>query len=177
MKDTSSIQVIDNFLPALQFRQIKEYLTSDSFPWFAGTAIGGNEAVSENYNWQLYHMLYAAPNVISDSMPVIAPLFEKLNIALLIRVKANCNFITNEIVKHGMHVDIEKTRLTDLTTTAVYYINSNNGFTEFEDGSKVESVENRLVKFPATMKHTGTSCTNAKNRIVLNINYIEETNA
>jgi hypothetical protein len=172
-----NVEVIDNFLPTYQFKQIKEYLTSDSFPWYTGTAIVGDQAVSENYNWQLYHMLYAAPNVISEAMPVVAPILESMNIALLIKAKANCNFVTDNIIKHGMHVDLEHTRLTDIATTAVYYINSNNGFTEFEDGSKVESVENRLVKFPATLKHTGTSCTNAKNRIVINFNYIEETYA
>ena len=56
-------------------------------------------------------------------------------------------------------------------TTSIYYVNSNDGYTEFKDGTIIESVENRLVIFPSDMRHTGTTCTNAKNRIVVNINY------
>ena len=41
----------------------------------------------------------------------------------------------------------------------------------FEDGTKVESVGNRLLTFPANMKHMGTSCTDQQFRIVINFNY------
>jgi len=51
------------------------------------------------------------------------------------------------------------------------YVNTNNGYTKFEDGTKVESVANRLVTFPANMKHKGTSCTDEKIRVVINFNY------
>ena len=53
-------------------------------------------------------------------------------------------------------------------------MNTNNGYTEFEDGTKVESVANRFVSFPEKMKHRGTSCTDKKTRIVININYLME---
>ena len=33
-------------------------------------------------------------------------------------------------------------------TTSILYMNTNNGYTIFENGDKVESVENRLVTFP-----------------------------
>jgi hypothetical protein len=57
-------------------------------------------------------------------------------------------------------------------TTAIYYANTCDGYTEFEDGTIVESVQNRFVAFPSRMKHTGTTCTNAKSRVVINFNYI-----
>ena len=50
-------------------------------------------------------------------------------------------------------------------------MNTNNGYTKFEDGSIVESVANRIVTFPANMKHLGTSCTDEKTRVVINFNY------
>ena len=56
-------------------------------------------------------------------------------------------------------------------TTSIFYMNTNNGYTEFENGAKVESVENRMVVFPAEMKHRGTSCTDKKIRVVINFNY------
>ena len=50
-------------------------------------------------------------------------------------------------------------------------MNSNDGYTLFEDGTKVESVANRLVRFPASIKHTGTTCTNANRRVLINFNW------
>ena len=50
-------------------------------------------------------------------------------------------------------------------------MNTNNGYTKFENGTKVESVANRMLTFSANMKHTGTSCTDEKRRIVINFNY------
>ena len=56
--------------------------------------------------------------------------------------------------------------------TSIFYINDNNGHTLFEDGTKVESVANRLITFPTDVSHTGTSCTDEKIRVVINFNYI-----
>ena len=55
--------------------------------------------------------------------------------------------------------------------TAIFYLNTNNGYTLFEDGTKIESVANRLLTFDANLPHTGTSCTDKQFRCVLNINY------
>jgi hypothetical protein len=89
------------------------------------------------------------------------------------KAKANVNFVTSEIIEHGLHIDIEPHSLGEAMTTAIYYVNSNDGYTLFEDGTKVESVANRLVKFPCNTKHTGTSCTDQRYRMVINLNYIE----
>ena len=74
------------------------------------------------------------------------------------------------IIRHGFHVDVP----TDYDSkTAILYLNTNNGYTEFENGQRVESVANRLVVFDSALKHTGTTCTDQKRRIVLNLNYID----
>ena len=57
-------------------------------------------------------------------------------------------------------------------TTSILYMNTNNGYTEFQNGAIVESIENRMVVFPAEMKHRGTSCTDEKIRVVINFNYL-----
>ena len=56
--------------------------------------------------------------------------------------------------------------------TCVFYLNTNDGYTMFKDGTKVESVENRLVLFDSQTQHCGTSCTDKRKRVVLNINYV-----
>jgi len=54
----------------------------------------------------------------------------------------------------------------------VLYLNTNNGYTLFEDGRQVDSVANRIVFFDATLPHSGVHCTDTEQRIVLNLNMI-----
>ena len=54
-----------------------------------------------------------------------------------------------------------------ICTTSILYINTNNGYTEIEDGTKVDSVANRLVSFPSNMEHRGISQTDEKTRILI----------
>ena len=74
----------------------------------------------------------------------------------------------NENIVSGLHCDMEYDG-----TTAIFYLNSNNGYTVFKDGEKVESVANRIVKFPTLKEHSGVSCSDSKRRAVINFNYIE----
>ena len=55
--------------------------------------------------------------------------------------------------------------------TAIFYVNSNNGYTEFETGECIHSLANRMVLFPSNIKHRGVTQTNAKERFVINFNW------
>jgi hypothetical protein len=57
--------------------------------------------------------------------------------------------------------------------TAIYYLNTNNGATRFEDGTEISSVENRFVVFDSDNSHTAVSCTDQKARFLINFNYYE----
>jgi len=66
-----------------------------------------------------------------------------------------------------MHTDVSV-----ICTTGIFYLNTNNGETIFENGERVKSVENTFVTFPSNLRHTGTTNTcNAAYRVVLNFNY------
>ena len=58
--------------------------------------------------------------------------------------------------------------------SAIYFVNSNNGYTYFKTDEliQVENIKNRLVIFPNGLLHSGTTCTDAKARVVINFNYI-----
>ena len=58
-------------------------------------------------------------------------------------------------------------------TTAVFYINSNNGLTVFENGKQNKSIENSLVEFNSLLTHTGTTSTDTKVRCLINLNYFK----
>ena len=58
--------------------------------------------------------------------------------------------------------------------TAIFYVNSNNGYTEFQIGRKrkvVKSKSNHIVMFDSAIKHRAVSQTNSDRRIVINLNY------
>ena len=85
-------------------------------------------------------------------------------------IKGNLTTKNTTIKPFGHHVDIPFK-----CKTAILYINNNNGITVFERGKKIESRENRMITFSSNLKHTGTTHTDEKVRIVLNINYLSAT--
>jgi hypothetical protein len=101
------------------------------------------------------------------------PILQRIQPASIIRIKANLLTKESTIVEHGLHTDIPDLKIP--CKTAIFYINTNNGYTIFEDGTKINSLENRLVIFDSNIPHSGSSCTDAKVRCVINLNYYETT--
>ena len=58
-------------------------------------------------------------------------------------------------------------------TTAIFYINTNNGYTEFENAEKIESVAIRFIMFPSNIKHRGVTQTDEQTRIMINFNFLK----
>tara|TARA_R110000765_G_scaffold196901_2_gene302662 strand:- start:1120 stop:1632 length:513 start_codon:yes stop_codon:yes gene_type:complete len=170
------MKVIDNCLPKDNFNTLQTFLMGDLINWnYKNTIDYDNKSGKDIF--QFIHMFYI--NTITESA---SPYFETLNPiigilkpSLLARIKANLLTKTPSIIENEFHVDInlESQENLKLFTTSIFYVNTNNGYTEFEDGTKIESVENRLVTFPTNMKHRGTSCTDKNTRVVINFNYIK----
>ena len=61
----------------------------------------------------------------------------------------------------------------NISKVIVFYLNTNNGYTEFENKEigKVDSVINRALIFPISLKHRAVGQTDKAERIVMNINY------
>jgi len=156
------MKVIDNFLREDEFKTLRTYISSTEFPWYFGKVVTGNKGESA----QFVHTFYVNDTPTS-TWPHVAFLRGRLNIASLVRIKVNLNPRTEtlQVHKDSFHIDYPD------ITTAVYYLNTCDGYTLFEDGPKVNSVENRIVIFDSNMRHTGTSCTNEAGRLVMNINY------
>ena len=59
--------------------------------------------------------------------------------------------------------------------SAIFFINTNNGKTLFKNIDKeIISKENRIVIFDGRLEHTGTTCTDQRNRILINFNYFNK---
>ena len=177
MKD---IKIIDNFLPENEFKNLYKNLTDPLFPWYI-TQVINNEynhelLVDPIDNYQFCHHFYypvyqgKSPQVC-QGINCLDPILKRLDCISLARIKANCLPRTSSIIRHGFHVDaILKTSIKDFKAS-IFYVNTNNGYTEFEDGTRIESISNRLVTFPIHLRHTGTTCTDKPFRVVINFNY------
>jgi hypothetical protein len=171
----NKINILDDYLDAQTFKLMQDQLLSDDFPWFGGAVLGDGPGaelgVEEKYNFQFTHMFYMNPYTVHPTVEIIKPLIDSLSPLVLIKAKANLNPVTPFQIEHGFHIDI----VTEIPAmyTAVFYLNTNNGYTKFEDGTTVESIANRLVIFPTELMHTGSTCTDVKARCVLNLNFIK----
>jgi hypothetical protein len=97
---------------------------------------------------------------------LLQPLIVGLKAKKIYRVKANLLPRTENILTNQFHVDN-----CNANKTAIYCINDNNGETVFYNGTKVQSRSNRMIIFDSNLYHTGTTCTDAKCRIIINFNY------
>lgn len=87
----------------------------------------------------------------------------------LIKVKGKLYPKTKKIKEWKMKPDVDWKH--ENCMTSILYINTNNGYTKFKDGTIIESIRNRLVTFPAHLEHTGSTCTDENFRCVINMNY------
>lgn len=172
------IQVIDNFLDQESFLEIRKEIFSNEFPWYFSdvkTYEEYNWEEDELYNCQHVHTFFAVrTRGRSKWYSLLIPILKRLKARDIIRIKVNSTPKTERVIKHNFHVDIDDAKEFGYpsSTTTVYYLNTNNGYTEFETGERVNSVENRMVIFDSTMRHRSTTCTNQRRRVVLNFNYI-----
>ena len=177
------MEIIDDFLDQEKFDELQSIMMGGDrkgkphLPWFYSPCIDSyDELDDENIDkFQFTHMFYCDFHPQSPFYENVWPVIAALDSITIWRVKANLLTRTPNIVKNSFHVDMIDVSNEKLKqyTTAIFYINTNNGYTKFEDGTKVESVANRMITFPANLKHTGTSCTDEKIRIVINFNYFK----
>jgi hypothetical protein len=164
------MKIEDNFLDQNMFDELQTLMMGCNIDWRYSSVI---DYIEEGDTFQFIHIFYKDGVPCSQSLPKLNPILNKLNVVAISRIKANLLTKTQNIVENEFHVDFEKVRGEKLKqwTTSILYMNTNNGYTKFEDGTKVESVANRMVSFPANLKHTGTSCTDEKTRVIINFNY------
>ena len=172
---TKMIDIVDNYLPEKQFFELFNHMKDFSFDWHLSGIVNTEIPSDPIRNWQFCHLFYRMHQHNSRTFSMMLPILEKINPVGLIRIKANLSLATTEIEEGGMHIDLIDEDTPDCVRTSILYMNTNDGYTLFEDGTKVESVMNRLVTFPHTMKHAGTTCTDVPFRMVINFNYITST--
>jgi hypothetical protein len=169
------IKIEDNFLEQNVFGELQTIIMNERFDWhYTGTI----DYEGQKDKFQFTHMFYIGMTPCSPHFKDLSPILELIQPVSIFRIKSNLLTKTPNIVKNAFHVDMNMPEENlKQWTTSIFYLNTNDGYTEFQDGriemenTKVKSVANRLVTFPTNMNHTGTSCTDEKIRIVINFDY------
>jgi len=159
-------KIIDNALPEDYFNKLQSIIMGDSFPWFYANAVALKEQPDPNFYFT--HAFYKHQKPWSEHFDLLVPLLdnESLGVKSMMRIKANLYPRTHKLEHHGKHIDMKFKH-----KGAILYINENNGLTVLQDGTTVESIPNRLLLFDPSIPHNSTTCTDAKCRININMNY------
>ena len=163
-------KVTDNFLDTGTYNTLSNELLMPSFPWYPSSIDAEENEGNKLRNMQFVHYFYEN-NMAMDGCNILFPLVKKIDPLAVLRIKGNITLQHDTQLKHNLHVDITNTT-NPTVMVSIFYLNTNNGWTEFEDGVKIHSVANRLVTFPNYIKHTSVSCSDQTYRMVLNLNYI-----
>ena len=171
----STFRVIDDFLPQKQFEEIQEIIMNDdkcianqqSIGWNITTTVAH---IEEQENWKYFymtHMVHDGERI--DSLLVyknIIPILKKLKVKALIRIKCNMYPNSETVHEHDEHIDFDFTH-----NGAIFYINTCNGYTKLIDGTKIESVANRMLIFDPSIPHCSTTTNDTFARFNINFNY------
>jgi hypothetical protein len=164
------IKEIKNFLIKEDFLKISKLLNSEDFPWYYNNYKIKESITHKLHEFQFTHTFYSNNIIKSNLYYIIEPILKKINPLAILRIKSNLTTNQKKTIPYGMHTDFNL-KQKDIKT-GIYYVNTNNGKTIFENGNKIISEENKFVFFPHHLKHTGTTHTNTKTRIVINFNWI-----
>ena len=167
---------------------IDNFLTDNDFNLLVSNTVGRNDghqvqfrvvsnvenfgAIEENWSWYMINMLYSTDTpqneICGKIYEMFVPKFKKLaNFKTMIRIKINAYPYTNVVKEHKEHIDFNYEHI-----GAVFSLNTCDGYTKFSDGTKVESIANRIVFFDASKYHQSTTTSNAKLRYNINFNFL-----
>ena len=159
------MKIVDNYLPQDYFDHLKKTILGHNFPWLYEAEVAN---VGENQEEHFYftHRIYENYQPDSSFFEECIPFFKQIEMDAIVRARALLYTNQGKQIVHEKHTDYNFPH-----KTIVFYMNTNNGYTEFEDGTKVESVENRIVFFDGSIPHNSSTCTDQKVRAVISINY------
>ena len=168
------IKVIDNFLSQSEFEILcKNTIEREDLQLTFVSNINNLSTNSEDYwSWYMINMVYSFDEprneICGKIYEMFVPKFKELaNFKTMIRIKINAYPYTNVVKEHKEHIDFNYEHI-----GAVFSLNTCDGYTKFSDGTKVESVANRIVFFDASKYHQSTTTSNAKLRYNINFNFL-----
>ena len=186
-KQQTPYELIDNFIPSDVFAQLTRALIPPSSEYNVGEGSIGEQPTEQvpwcyspadnvvskgnekgTADWRLFYLTHVvyAHTIASPLYGIIIPHLNPLGIKALIRIKINMYPNTETLKEHGMHSDHPFSH-----KAAILSINTCNGYTKLEDGTKIDSVANRMLLFDPSTLHSSSTTTDQPVRVNINMNY------
>ena len=167
------MKIIDDYLSEKDFNFVHSTLNSREFLWeWHKVANRNSKNPGDDFQFMHFFLEYGKIFYINASQIPVTIVqryaMEENKKFRISRAKANLFIKTSEQPKQlGFHKDIEDS---DNLLTIILYLETSNGYTEFKDGTKVDSVKNRTVIFPAHIEHQTVTQTDTLFRTNINVN-------
>ena len=160
------MKVIDDCLPNEVFNNIYKSIMGLDMTWTFLPSVAYQSDADTHDNYMHYHLAYNDHKPVSKMYEVLQPVIERLEPQALLRIMINSYPYTPELKVHGSHKDYGFKH-----KGAILYLNTCDGYTYCE-GQRVYSVANRVLLHDSWREHHSTATTDAKRRVICNINYL-----
>ena len=159
------MKIRKNFLLKKELKSLQELMVSSDFSWYYREHQVEHAKDHPFLNHSVYrHGIINSHFYESHFKCLLREL--KVNMCSEIRV----NLMMRDSKRYYSAYDVDRPFK---CKTAIYYINTSDGYTEFEKtGKKVFSEENKIVIFDSSLKHRAVSPIDTFARYVVNINYV-----
>lgn len=161
--------IVNNFLTPEEFNPISKLLLSSTFEWYYTSSVAHRDSTVEKKSryFAMTHMFYINHQFRSSYAELLQPVLKRLSPKALLRIKANLFPSSSSLHTYPFHTDYSYSH-----KTAIYTINTNNGYTIFKDRTKIESKDNQMLFFDGSIPHASTTCTDQQIRINIGFNYL-----
>ena len=156
------MEIKDNFLDKDIFDDVFKTITSNGFPWYTEDNVN---PASKDDDFQFLHTLIENGEVNSDYIDIVNKVCSPLDKVKVTRARVNLFTKTEKQKGLGFHIDSPNSK------TLLLYLENSNGYTEFKNGEKIESVSNRAVIFNSEDLHQTVNQTDVNFRRNININF------
>ena len=155
------MNIYKNFIDKDHCNKINNVMLGIDFPWFYAK----HQTTFKDSSF-MGHCFYKDNKINSSFYYLVEPIINKLNPTKIINIR--CALCLKRPMTSEWHSDF--TNATSKDKVAVYYVNTNNGYTIFKN-KKIKSEKNKIVIFDGNMKHKVKYQTDKDTRTVINCNY------
>jgi hypothetical protein len=159
------IKVEDNFFEQATFDNIVTAITNDDFPWFFLNGIANKEDFSDLGFYHLLYHTHCPKSSFADF--IMSPILKAVEPKAILRCRISSYLKGEKIIHHAWHKDFDYPN-----NAFMLYLNTNDGYTSFKDGTKIDCVANRAVFFNPQALHRSSNCTDQERRLVFTMNYL-----
>jgi len=195
------IRVLDNVLPAYNFKKLYDDIMQWDFPWCYGRTALEEQVITNPFLYGFVRVVINDGILVFDPHHIIEP---SIRLALgyagekvksILRIRCILNTVADENYEFGTHIDLNQPH-----RTALLYLNDSDGDTiiynerfspslstldgniQIDDDTipdltvrqTVTPKANRMVIFDGHLYHSGRTPTRVSRRVAININYTTE---